>query len=398
MLKSKGPTSLAASVAVDGEKARAASNSKLPSRTIAAKDEVSSRPKKQNGPLVSVLIPAYNAEKTIADTLRSVLSQTWTRKEIIVVNDGSKDATLEVLREFEPYGVKVITQQNQGAAIARNKAFECSSGDYIQWLDADDLLAPEKIELQLAACDWLREKRILLSGPWAQFLHRQSHATLKVSGLWQSLSPTEWLVRKLRDDLFMPLHGWLVSRELTEAAGPWDVRLVRNDDDGEYFCRVLLASEGVRFVPNATVYYRSPGVAFLGLSYVGTSQEKLEAYWLSLQLHIDYLFSLEQSDRTREAALHFLQSSMIYFYPERPDLVDLAQELAHKMGGVLVPPRLSWKYAWLRVLFGWKFAKTAMRFLQRAKWTTVRRIDKLLMRSEDNSHSAMPEVKPAIQQ
>src|SRR5689334_11048168 len=99
--------------------------------------------------LVSILIPAYNAERWLAETLESALSQSWDRKEIIVVDDGSKDATLLVARSFEKRGVRVVTQANQGAAIARNRAFELSQGEYIQWLDADDLLAPDKIERQM---------------------------------------------------------------------------------------------------------------------------------------------------------------------------------------------------------------------------------------------------------
>src|SRR5262249_31339743 len=101
------------------------------------------------GPTVSILIPAFNAERWIGDTLRSALSQTWPSKEIIVVDDGSTDRTVEIARKFEPEGVRVFTQKNQGAAAARNKAYSLSKGDYIQWLDADDLLAPDKIERQL---------------------------------------------------------------------------------------------------------------------------------------------------------------------------------------------------------------------------------------------------------
>src|SRR6266404_3172364 len=99
--------------------------------------------------LVSILIPAFNAQEWIADTLRSAVRQTWQNKEIIVVNDGSSDQTLAIAQEFEPQGVRIFTQKNQGAAAARNKAFSLSQGDYIQWLDADDLLAPNKIALQM---------------------------------------------------------------------------------------------------------------------------------------------------------------------------------------------------------------------------------------------------------
>ena len=91
-------------------------------------------------PLVSILIPAYNAQQYIAETIRSALAQTWPRKEIIIVDDGSIDGTLALARSFASASVQVVTQQNQGAAAARNKAFSLCQGDFIQWLDADDPL------------------------------------------------------------------------------------------------------------------------------------------------------------------------------------------------------------------------------------------------------------------
>src|ERR1700722_17022843 len=100
-------------------------------------------------PLVSILIPAFNSEKWIAGTIRSALAQTWDRKEIIVVDDGSTDRTFEIARQFESHTVRVVTQINQGAAAARNNAFSLSRGEYIQWLDADDLLAPDKVATQM---------------------------------------------------------------------------------------------------------------------------------------------------------------------------------------------------------------------------------------------------------
>ena len=114
-------------------------------------------------PLVSILIPAYNAEQWIGDTLRSAVAQTWPRKEIIVVDDGSRDGTLAAARKFEGKEFLVTTQQNQGAAATRNRAFSLCQGDFIQWLDANDLLAPDKIERQMAARDTRKSERTLLS-------------------------------------------------------------------------------------------------------------------------------------------------------------------------------------------------------------------------------------------
>ncbi len=269
-------------------------------------------------PLVSILVPAYNAEKWISETLRSAIAQTWDRKEIIVVDDGSTDQTLAVARQFESDELTVITQKNQGAAATRNNAFLLSKGDYIQYLDADDLLEPEKIARQMEALKPSPSKRILLSGGWGTFMHRYHQTKFIPSALWCDLSPVEWLVRKMEQNLYMQTASWLVSRELVEAAGPWDTRLL-GDDDGEFFCRVLLASEGVRFVPEAKVYYRSSGTS--SLSYIGTSDRKRVAQMCSMQLHIAYLRSLEDSERTRAASVKYLQNWLVFFYPERMDIV-----------------------------------------------------------------------------
>ena len=96
-------------------------------------------------PLVSILIPAYNAEEWITDTLRCAIAQTWEPKQIIVVDDGSTDRTLAIARQFESDQFRVVTQKNQGAAATRNQALSLCRGDYIQYLDADDLIAPDKI-------------------------------------------------------------------------------------------------------------------------------------------------------------------------------------------------------------------------------------------------------------
>src|SRR5262245_46415498 len=100
-------------------------------------------------PLVSILVPACNKAEWIAETVESALAQTWENKELIIVDDGSRDRTLEIIKRFESESVKVVAQENQGACAARNKAYSLAQGSYIQWLDADDLLHPQKIENQM---------------------------------------------------------------------------------------------------------------------------------------------------------------------------------------------------------------------------------------------------------
>ena len=330
-------------------------------------------------PLVSILIPAYNAELWIGDALKSVLAQTWPNKEIVVVDDGSRDNTFAEAQKFSAAGVKVVTQKNAGASAARNHAFRLATGAYIQWLDADDILDPEKIARQMAVAVTLSDRKVLLSSAWSRFNHRLSHAQWNPTPLWKDLEPVEWLIRKMGQNLHMSNKSWLVSRELTEAAGPWNEQLSL-DDDGEYFCRVLLASHGVKFVPNAKSYYRISGTG--GLSNVDHSNKKLESLWKSMQLHVDYLRSLEDSERTRAACITYLGNWINYFYPVRPDLIIEVKKLASSMGGKVELAPVRPKYAVIEKLFGNVAAHRAQTMLPNLKAAALQRWDRWMARLE----------------
>ena len=306
--------------------------------------------------LVSILIPAFNAERFIAEAIKSALAQTWLRKEIFVVDDGSTDQTLSIAQQLSSPIVSVSTQPNQGAASARNKALSMCQGDYIQWLDADDLLAPDKIAKQMEVAERIQSRSTLFSAAWGYFIHRWQRARFSPTSIWRDLYPVEWLLRNLDEGVFLQTASWLVSRELTEAAGPWDLRLL-GDDDGEYFSRVIMKCDGIRFIPESKIFYRQ--VHSNRLSHVGLSNSKLDAHFLAMQLQIRNIRSLENSKRVSMACLKYLQRYMIYFYPERPDIVRQLEELALELGGSVQVPRLPWKYAWIQKLFGWTFAKKA---------------------------------------
>jgi glycosyltransferase involved in cell wall biosynthesis len=330
-------------------------------------------------PLVSILIPAYNAEKWIGYTLESAIAQTWPRKEIIVVNDGSTDATAEVVRRFATKGVALVSTKNQGASAARNHALGISQGGYIQWLDADDLMARDKIERQLGALREVDSKRTLLSSSWAPFYYRIRNVSFVQNSLCQDLSPVEWLLRKMGENLHMQPGTWLASRELTEAGGEFDTNL-SFDDDGEYFTRVLLASEGTRFVPRTGIFYRTG--ASHRISHIGNSNTKKDSLLRSMKLHIQYLRSLEDSERVREACLAYLQNWYYVFYTDRPDAVAELQTLAAQLQGRLEPPRFSWKYAWMKPIFGRKATRWAETSLQMFKASCIRHFDNAMYKLE----------------
>lgn len=326
-------------------------------------------------PLVSILIPAYNAEETLPYTIQSALAQTWPRREIIVVNDGSTDNTEKIARQFEPKGVVVVSKANGGQSEAINYALPISRGDYIQHLDSDDLLAPDKIERQLEVLRTGNGNRILFSSAWAPFYYRTRTAQFVHNGLCEDLAPADWLARKLSQNIYMANASWLVSRELTEAAGPWDASL-HYDQDGEYFARVLLAAERVCYVPGSRVYYRTNTTK--SVSYIGGSNAKKESLLRSMKLHIQYLHALEQSERVRKACLTYLQNWYLEFSPERGDLVAEIERMAATLGGEMNGPHLRGKFAWMRPVFGIGTAKWAQMALPQVKSQFIRRYDKAM--------------------
>ena len=100
-------------------------------------------------PLVSVVIPAYNSARFIHETLESVRQQTWPALEVFIIDDGSSDDTVSIARSFGLEWFHVVEQKNSGACVARNRGLDLSKGKYIQFLDADDVLSPDKIEKQV---------------------------------------------------------------------------------------------------------------------------------------------------------------------------------------------------------------------------------------------------------
>ena len=330
-------------------------------------------------PLVSILIPAFNAESTIADTIASAVAQSWPSKEVIVVDDGSADQTLRIAKSCASSAVSVIHQQNAGAASARNKALAASQGDYIQWLDADDLLSVDKVSRQMRALSATGSIRTLASSEWGYFRYRPWKAKFRRGPLWEDLDPAEWIMRKWETNSHMQTATWLVSRQLTQEAGAWDTRLL-SDDDGEFFSRMIVLSDGVRFVPGARVYYRiSPTTR---LSYIGTSDVKTSAQFLGMTLQVGYLRSIRDDQRARAACASYFDTWLGLFYPNRLDIMEQARSIAREWGRELQGPRLPWKYRWIQRMFGWPAATAVQHRYNEAKLSALRTYDLAMLKAQ----------------
>jgi glycosyltransferase involved in cell wall biosynthesis len=304
---------------------------------------------------VSILIPVYNSAAFLAETVTSVLAQEWEDKEIIIVDDGSTDDSLVIARSFEYTDlVKVYSQPNQGACRARNLAFEKSSGDYIQYLDADDLLSASKIKSQMELAKQ-HGMNVVYTCAWERFYPGQEVDSIIPSAKfldrdWED--PIEWLCHSWEGKGMGMMSAWLCHRKLIESAGPWDEQLLINQD-GEFFCRVLLNAEGIKFCNEGLVLYRSgnPGSIsqFKNLPVVSSQL-------LSYKLYQEHVLKREDSFRVRRALAHNYSSFLYSYFDAYPDLVREARNLLMQVGVKKAPLTGGRNFKFLAGVFGFENA------------------------------------------
>jgi glycosyltransferase involved in cell wall biosynthesis len=320
-------------------------------------------------PLVSILIPAFNAEPWIAETLESALGQTWPRTEVIVVDDGSADGTAAVVERYRVAGVTLIRQDNRGQCAAENRAIRASRGDFVQYLDADDLLSPDKIALQMARIG--TETDVIASAEWARFYARPEEAVFRPEPVWRDLPPVEWLTRAWTGgQAMMQAAIWLIPRPVIERAGPWDEGLsLINDFD--YFARVLLAAREVRFCPGARLYYRSGAPGRLSSR---RSHSAWESALRSLELGTAALLEREDSPRTRAACADVFQEWAYAAYLEDTRAFARAEARIEALGGSSLAMRGGLAFRALERVVGWKAAKRVQAFAHRHGFGRVSRL------------------------
>lgn len=323
-------------------------------------------------PLVSIIIPVYNTEKHLAACLRSAIEQTWPETEIIVVDDGSTDSSLQIARGFESEMVKVIAQKNKGASAARNTGLKEAQGDYIQFLDADDLLSADKMESQVKALNGSTTRVTLCRT--VHFFDGDNPQQGVVPNDWfcaDNDNPVDFLIKLYAGEDEMPGFGgmvqpnaWLTPRALIDKAGLWN-EFRCPDDDGEFFCRVILASEGVKFSDKGINYYRK--YKSEGSLSGQKSFEAMENIIASIDLKYGYL-----KERTNDPILHRVFARHYWWtgvgtYPLFKDLsaycIKKATQLGYKgqkyMGG---PTGHA-----LAGVFGWKLIRFMAYWHQRIK-------------------------------
>jgi glycosyltransferase involved in cell wall biosynthesis len=207
--------------------------------------------------LVSVIIPCYNQERYLSACLESISKQEYRPIEIIIVDDGSADRTSQIMKNFQGIQmtgivVKCLFQSRQGAQHARNQGLRHAKGEYIQFLDSDDLLCCEKLTEQVMVFQNNSETDIVYGD--GQYLI-DFHEANAIKGKVISIGPSSDMIESLLSGNWVPLYSYLSRRSAVQRCGPWDNKL-EVLQDFEYFLRMALQGCRFHYRPGITGYYR----------------------------------------------------------------------------------------------------------------------------------------------
>lgn len=203
-------------------------------------------------PLVSVIIPSYNCATYLPEAIDSVLAQTYSNFEILVIDDGSTDQTAELLQAYSNQhdAITAIHQQNQGVAVARNHGIQQAKGEWVAFLDADDILLPDKLAAQLA---------VAAAHPAAGIIHSGWQRVDSQGNFQLNVEPWYWVPE-------LTLEGWLrwkpvlpsamlFQRQWLVQAGGFDRRFPPAEDT-DLVLRLALMGCEAKWLPQVTVKYR----------------------------------------------------------------------------------------------------------------------------------------------
>jgi glycosyltransferase involved in cell wall biosynthesis len=249
--------------------------------------------------LVSIIIPTFNRAHLIGETLDSVLFQSYSNWECIVVDDGSTDNALELLEAYRNKDSRITYHSRpidrpKGANACRNYGFELSRGTYIQFLDSDDCISQNKIEFQMEALKQQDFKAIAIC-KWARFeLNLKETMVQENLPYYKNMTSSKELLDVFgRHRLYMPSHAYMVHKSIVIRAGRWNEYLSINQD-AEFFVRVLMEATTILYVDEALVYYRSK----LNNSNVSSEtsrkivQEKIDS-WKLIELYLKIRYKYE---------------------------------------------------------------------------------------------------------
>lgn len=205
-------------------------------------------------PKVSVIIPTYNSSRTIGETLQSVFRQTYSDFEILLINDGSTDDLMGVLENFKDSRLQILDYENGGLCVARNRGIDRASGDYLIFLDADDLWSSDKLESHVNALDEAKKAnaRAGVVYSWSYFLDDETQ-----SCFINQPKPYEGdvLAKILESNFITNGSNPMITREAIDSVGYFNPDFNKGAEDWEYWIR-LARQWDYLLVPRRQVFYR----------------------------------------------------------------------------------------------------------------------------------------------
>ncbi|WPP52903.1 glycosyltransferase family 2 protein [Catalinimonas niigatensis] len=280
-------------------------------------------------PLVSIIIPVYNSEKYIKNTIESCLQQTYTHIEIIIVNDGSKDNSEKIIKGFNDSRLKYYKIANSGPCYARNFGIEKATGDLFQFLDADDVLDQEKLESQVRYYQSHGDEYVY-SGIMGFIINDQKQLEQGFDFYYKNLRIEEYF-RKMfyHFGKYYTTGMWLLPRKLVEKTHGWDEK-VRINNDGEYFSRIILHSKGIVFCPEAIFYYRRD--VPMSVSKRFNSKDIYESWLYSYSCYVKCFQRTLNKKTANELGRKALSVYYCNSYPNYPDLLQECKDQIRLLG------------------------------------------------------------------
>ena len=305
--------------------------------------------------LISIIMPLYNAELFVEQAIESIISQSYPHWELIIIDDGSTDNSFNIASKFSSSKIHIYQQKNNGQCAANNFGFSKSRGDYIKFMDADDLLSDDFLKLQVDRA--AGNKNIIISSDWGRFYNDDlTSFRLSPDAIRHDMKPVDWLCR---GHTMMQCALWLIPREVLEKSGLWNEKLSLINDF-EFFIRVVLCANEVKFANNAVLYYRSGIMSSLSNQ---KSRKSLISAFESINQGLSKLIEFENSERTNILAADIYKEWSYQFYPTQMDLYKLAVEKSKDFGQSSRKFQAGGYTKILSNLLGWKLTKRIKNFL-----------------------------------